>query len=80
MNSYFSGPVLNNELFFANGKILPIFVDQTIAIIYIYHSETTTYILSTAIELLFKENHFIDRTPYLLIDFKLFKYGSASVI
>ena len=41
MNSYFSGPVLNNELFFANGKILPIFVDQTIAIIFIYHSETT---------------------------------------
>ena len=27
--SYFSGPVLNNELFFANGKILPIFVNQT---------------------------------------------------
>ena len=28
--SFFSGPVLNNELFFANGKRLPIFVNQTI--------------------------------------------------
>ena len=27
--SYCSGPVLNNELFFANGKILAIFVNQT---------------------------------------------------
>ena len=30
--SYFSGPVLNNELFFANYKRLPIFVNQTIVI------------------------------------------------
>ena len=28
--SYFSAPVLNNALFFDNGKILPLFVNQTI--------------------------------------------------
>ena len=30
--SYFSGHVSNNEPFFANGKILPIFVNQTISV------------------------------------------------
>ena len=29
--SYVSAPVLNNKFFFANGKILPLFVNQTIA-------------------------------------------------
>ena len=28
--SYFSAPVLNNNLVFANGKILPLFMNQTI--------------------------------------------------
>ena len=28
--SYFSAPSLNNKLFFANGKRLPLFVNQTI--------------------------------------------------
>ena len=39
--SYFSGPVLNNELFFANGKILPTFVNQTIAASIVYCSRSS---------------------------------------